>query len=135
MKKNILSIETIYIRRGDIGVKKTPTISESFLRLQTRRREQDEDNDQTQGKEHKYTIQKKLKTQMDSPESTPSAPLSPSTTMTSTHSDTTAAYFLTPEQKWMMQVRNEQSRHYLGPEKFTWDQFWIEVRDPKLYFR
>lgn len=91
VEKNILSIETIYIRRGDIGVKKTPTISESFLRLQTRRREQDEDNDQTQGKEHKYTIQKKLKTQMDSPESTPSAPLSPSTTMTSTHSDTTAA--------------------------------------------
>ncbi|GAM42759.1 nicotinic acid plasma membrane transporter [Talaromyces pinophilus] len=48
--------------------------------------------------------------------------------------DPTNAYFLTPEQKWMMQVRNEQSRHYLGPEKFTWDQFWIEVRDPKLYF-
>jgi hypothetical protein len=49
--------------------------------------------------------------------------------------DPTNAYFLTAEQKWMMQVRNEQSRQYLGPEKFTWDQFWIEVRDPKLYFR
>ncbi|EEA25514.1 hypothetical protein TMatcc_006257 [Talaromyces marneffei ATCC 18224] len=48
--------------------------------------------------------------------------------------DPSNAYFLTTEQKWMMQVRNEQSRQYLGPEKFTWDQFWIEVRDPKLYF-
>lgn len=45
------------------------------------------------------------------------------------------AYFLNEEEKWMMQVRNEQSRHYLGPKKFTWDEFWIEVRDPKLYLR
>ena len=35
---------------------------------------------------------------MDSPSSTPSAPLSPSTTMTSTHSDTTAAMHDNPHQ-------------------------------------
>lgn len=35
---------------------------------------------------------------MDSPSSTPSAPLSPSTTMTSTHSDTTAAMHNNPHQ-------------------------------------
>ncbi|CRG89473.1 putative transporter C1683,12 [Talaromyces islandicus] len=48
--------------------------------------------------------------------------------------DPSNAYFLNEEEKWMMQVRNEQRRHYMGAEKFTWDEFWIEIRDPKLYF-
>jgi hypothetical protein len=45
------------------------------------------------------------------------------------------AYFLNAEEKWMMQVRYEQRRKYMGQEKFTWDEFWIELRDPKLYMR
>lgn len=45
------------------------------------------------------------------------------------------AYFLTAEEKWMMQVRYEQRHQYMGSDKFSWDEFWIEIRDPKLYLR
>ncbi|OKL64186.1 hypothetical protein UA08_01004 [Talaromyces atroroseus] len=47
--------------------------------------------------------------------------------------DPATAYFLNDEEKWMMQVRREQSRRYLGPDKFDWKEFRIEMRDPKLY--
>jgi Major Facilitator Superfamily len=49
--------------------------------------------------------------------------------------DPAQAYFLNDEEKWMMQVRKEQSKRYLGPEKFDWAEFRIEMRDPKLYIR
>ena len=49
--------------------------------------------------------------------------------------DPAKAYFLNDEEKWMMQVRQEQSKRYLGPEKFDWQEFRIEVRDLKLYIR
>lgn len=48
--------------------------------------------------------------------------------------DPANAYFLTDEEKWMMRVRNEQRRHYMGSEHFTWDEMWLALRDPKLAF-
>ncbi|KAJ5165710.1 uncharacterized protein N7500_007540 [Penicillium coprophilum] len=44
------------------------------------------------------------------------------------------AYFLTEEEKWMMRVRNEQRRKYMGSEEFSWEEMRIAVRDPKLMF-
>ncbi|KAJ5462522.1 hypothetical protein N7475_007466 [Penicillium sp. IBT 31633x] len=44
------------------------------------------------------------------------------------------AYFLTEEEKWMMRVRNEQRRKYMGSEEFSWEEMRIAARDPKLYF-
>jgi len=44
------------------------------------------------------------------------------------------AYFLTEEDKWMMQVRSEQRRKYMGSDKFSWEEMRIAVRDPKLLF-
>lgn len=48
--------------------------------------------------------------------------------------DPSNAYFLTDEEKWMMSVRNEQRRKYMGSEKFSWEEMRIELRDPKVYF-
>jgi len=47
--------------------------------------------------------------------------------------DPANAYFLTDEEKWMMRVRNEQRRKYMGSEKFSWEEMRIAVTDPKLY--
>ncbi|RMZ37368.1 hypothetical protein AFCA_004272 [Aspergillus flavus] len=44
------------------------------------------------------------------------------------------SYFLTSEEKWMMRVRNEQRRRYMGSDKFSWDEMWTALRDPKLAF-
>ena len=33
-----------------------------------------------------------------------------------------------------MRVRNDQRRKYMGSEKFSWEEFRIEMADPKLYF-
>ncbi|KAE8155203.1 major facilitator superfamily domain-containing protein [Aspergillus avenaceus] len=44
------------------------------------------------------------------------------------------AYFLTSEEKWMMRVRNEQRRKYMGSEEFSWEEMWLALRDPKLAF-
>jgi len=44
------------------------------------------------------------------------------------------AYFLTDEEKWMMRVRNEQRRKYMGSEKFSWKEMRIALSDPKLFF-
>ncbi|KAJ5146577.1 uncharacterized protein N7515_001141 [Penicillium bovifimosum] len=44
------------------------------------------------------------------------------------------SYFLNEEEKWMMRVRNEQRRKYMGSEKFSWEEMWIALRDPKLFF-
>ncbi|KAJ9219490.1 hypothetical protein DTO169C6_8125 [Paecilomyces variotii] len=48
--------------------------------------------------------------------------------------DPTNAYFLNEEEKWMMKVRNEQRRKYMGSDKFDWEEIRIAARDPKLYF-
>lgn len=42
------------------------------------------------------------------------------------------AYFLSDEEKYMMRVRNEQRRKYMGSEKFSWEEMRIAVLDPKL---
>jgi len=34
----------------------------------------------------------------------------------------------------MMRVRNEQRRHYMGSEKFSWAEMRIALCDPKLMF-
>lgn len=44
------------------------------------------------------------------------------------------AYFLTEEEKWMMRVRNEQRRSYMGSEEFSWQEMRLALRDPKLAF-
>ncbi|KAF7712980.1 MFS-type transporter [Penicillium ucsense] len=44
------------------------------------------------------------------------------------------AYFLNEEEKWMMRVRNEQRRKYMGSEKFSWQEMRIALTDPKLFF-
>ncbi len=48
--------------------------------------------------------------------------------------DPAEAYFLTDEEKWMMRVRNEQRRKYMGSEKFSWKEMRIALSDPKLFF-
>ncbi|OJJ32725.1 hypothetical protein ASPWEDRAFT_42737 [Aspergillus wentii DTO 134E9] len=42
------------------------------------------------------------------------------------------AYFLSDEEKWMMRVRNEQRRKYMGSEEFSWEEIRIAATDPKL---
>ncbi|KAJ5831723.1 hypothetical protein N7474_000034 [Penicillium riverlandense] len=44
------------------------------------------------------------------------------------------AYFLTDEEKWMMRVRNEQRRQYMGSDEFNWEEMRTALTDPKLYF-
>ncbi|KAJ5981066.1 hypothetical protein N7481_008364 [Penicillium waksmanii] len=44
------------------------------------------------------------------------------------------AYFLNEEERWMMRVRNEQRRKYMGSDKFSWEEMRIALRDPKLLF-
>ncbi|KAF7591659.1 hypothetical protein BBP40_001235 [Aspergillus hancockii] len=44
------------------------------------------------------------------------------------------AYFLNDEEKWMMRVRNEQRRKYMGSDEFSWEEMWLALRDPKLAF-
>ncbi|KAJ5642006.1 hypothetical protein N7490_006006 [Penicillium lividum] len=48
--------------------------------------------------------------------------------------DPEKAYFLTEEERWMMRVRNEQRRKYMGSEEFSWEEMRIAVSDPKLLF-
>ncbi|RAK91799.1 MFS transporter [Aspergillus costaricaensis CBS 115574] len=48
--------------------------------------------------------------------------------------DPSNAYFLTDEEKYMMRVRNEQRRKYMGSEHFSWEEMRIALRDPKLMF-
>lgn len=48
--------------------------------------------------------------------------------------DPANAYFLNDEEKWMMRVRNEQRRHYMGSEQFSWTEMRIALSDPKLMF-
>lgn len=48
--------------------------------------------------------------------------------------DPTNAYFLNEEEKWMMKVRTEQRKKYMGSDKFSWEEISIAARDPKLYF-
>jgi hypothetical protein len=43
------------------------------------------------------------------------------------------AYFLNEEEKEMMRIRYAQTKQYLGSEEFSWEEIWIEFRDPKLY--
>ncbi|KAJ5182399.1 hypothetical protein N7492_000015 [Penicillium capsulatum] len=42
------------------------------------------------------------------------------------------AYFLSEEEKWMMRVRNEQRRKYMGSDQFSWTEMRIAATDPKL---
>lgn len=44
------------------------------------------------------------------------------------------AYFLTEDEKWMMRVRNEQRRKYMGSDQFSWAEMRIAATDPKLLF-
>ncbi|KAL5357084.1 major facilitator superfamily domain-containing protein [Aspergillus floccosus] len=48
--------------------------------------------------------------------------------------DPANAYFLNEDEKWMMRVRNEQRRKYMGSEEFSWEELRLAVRDPKLMF-
>lgn len=43
------------------------------------------------------------------------------------------AYFLNAEEKEMMRIRYAQEKQYLGSENFSWEEVWIEFKDPKLY--
>jgi MFS family permease len=49
--------------------------------------------------------------------------------------DPSNAYFLNDEEKRMMKVRAIQRAQYMGSEEFSWDEIWIELKDPKLYLR
>ncbi|KAJ5318184.1 hypothetical protein PENANT_c052G04715 [Penicillium antarcticum] len=44
------------------------------------------------------------------------------------------AYFLDEEERWMMRVRNEQRRKYMGSDEFSWEEMRIALNDPKLFF-
>jgi hypothetical protein len=44
------------------------------------------------------------------------------------------AYFLNEEERWMMRVRNEQRRKYMGSDQFSWEEMRIALSDPKLFF-
>ena len=48
--------------------------------------------------------------------------------------DPANAYFLNDEEKWMMRVRNEQRRAYMGSDEFSWTEMRIALTDPKLMF-
>ncbi|EXV06355.1 MFS transporter [Metarhizium robertsii] len=47
--------------------------------------------------------------------------------------DPSTAYFLTPDERRMMQVRAVQRAQYMGSEEFSWDEIRIGLKDPKLY--
>ncbi|KAH8888415.1 MFS general substrate transporter [Thozetella sp. PMI_491] len=47
--------------------------------------------------------------------------------------DPSNAYFLNEEEKRMMRVRAAQRAQYMGSEEFSWEEFRIELKDPKLY--
>ncbi|KAJ5222179.1 uncharacterized protein N7469_011066 [Penicillium citrinum] len=44
------------------------------------------------------------------------------------------AYFLNEEERWMMRVRNDQRKSYMGSDKFSWEEMRIALSDPKLFF-
>lgn len=48
--------------------------------------------------------------------------------------DPEKAYFLNEEERWMMRVRNQQRRKYMGSEEFSWEEMRIAACDPKLLF-
>lgn len=43
------------------------------------------------------------------------------------------AWFLTPEQKQIMRIRQRQTAEYMGSDKFDWQEVRIAFQDPKLY--
>ncbi|QSZ37270.1 hypothetical protein DSL72_009364 [Monilinia vaccinii-corymbosi] len=43
------------------------------------------------------------------------------------------AWFLTADEREMMRLRAIQRQKYMGSEKFSWEEFRIELQDPKLY--
>ncbi|KID92414.1 MFS transporter [Metarhizium guizhouense ARSEF 977] len=47
--------------------------------------------------------------------------------------DPSTAYFLTADERRMMQVRAVQRAQYMGSEEFSWDEIRIGLKDPKLY--
>ncbi|KID98229.1 MFS transporter, partial [Metarhizium majus ARSEF 297] len=47
--------------------------------------------------------------------------------------DPSTAYFLTDDERRMMQVRAVQRAQYMGSEEFSWDEIRIGLKDPKLY--
>lgn len=49
--------------------------------------------------------------------------------------DPSNAYFLNDREKELMRIRSEQRAQYMGTEDFSWDEVFIELRDPKLWLR
>lgn len=50
--------------------------------------------------------------------------------------DPSNAYFLNDHEKHLMKIRAEQRAQYMGTtEKFSWDEVFITLRDPKLWLR
>lgn len=49
--------------------------------------------------------------------------------------DPSNAYFLTDDEKRMMQIRAVQRAQYMGSEEFSWEEIRIGLQDPKLYLR
>ncbi|RAL64861.1 hypothetical protein DID88_001457 [Monilinia fructigena] len=47
--------------------------------------------------------------------------------------DPAKAWFLNAEEREMMRLRAIQRQKYMGSEKFSWEEFRIELKDPKLY--
>ncbi|KAK9441387.1 MFS transporter [Metarhizium brunneum] len=47
--------------------------------------------------------------------------------------DPSTAYFLTADERRMMQVRAVQRAQYMGSDEFSWDEIRIGLKDPKLY--
>ncbi|EXJ96271.1 hypothetical protein A1O1_01397 [Capronia coronata CBS 617.96] len=43
------------------------------------------------------------------------------------------AWFLTPEQKGFMRIRQEQAAQYMGSDEFSWEEVRIAFKDPKVY--
>jgi hypothetical protein len=43
------------------------------------------------------------------------------------------AWFLSPEQKEMMRIRQAQTAEYHGSDEFNWEELRIAIRDPKVY--
>ncbi|KAF7930506.1 uncharacterized protein EAE98_004906 [Botrytis deweyae] len=43
------------------------------------------------------------------------------------------AWFLNAEEREVMRLRAIQRQKYMGSEKFSWEEFRIELKDPKLY--
>lgn len=49
--------------------------------------------------------------------------------------DPSNAYFLNAHEKELMRIRAGQRTRYMGSEEFSWDEVFIELRDPKLWLR